>query len=77
MRPITGTSLDFVGLDPYTTSTSAMYSYGHQQTVVGSSNVDWSQGSNLPMVMENGGDYTGAEWLVCAALAGGAFYNVY
>lgn len=77
MRASTGTSLDFVGLDPYSTSTSVLYSYGHQQTVVGGSNVDWSQGSNLPMVMENSGAVSNAEWLVLAALAGGAFYNVY
>ncbi|KAF7557611.1 hypothetical protein G7Z17_g544 [Cylindrodendrum hubeiense] len=77
MRLTTGTSLDFVGLDPYSTSTSVLYSYGHQQTVVRTSNVNWAQGSNLPMVMENSGAYTNAEALVLAALAGGAFYNVY
>jgi hypothetical protein len=77
MRPITGTSVDFVGLDPYSTNTTLMYTYGHQTTTFSSSVYDWSQGSNLPMVMENGGQYTNAEYLNLAALAGGAVYNIY
>jgi hypothetical protein len=77
MRASGGTSLDFVGLDPYSTSPATLYSYGHQETVVGSSDLDWSQGSNLAMVMENSGAVSNAEALVVATLAGGAFYNVY
>ncbi|KAJ5735923.1 uncharacterized protein N7483_001048 [Penicillium malachiteum] len=77
MRVSGGTSLDFVGLDPYSTSTSTLYSYGHQQTVVGTSDENWAEGSNLPMVMENSGAVSSAESLLLASLAGGAFYNVY
>lgn len=76
-RLISGTSVDFIGLDPYSTSTGEMYTYGHQKTVIAQSNLDWSQGSNLPMVMENSGAVTGAESLNVAALAGGSFYSVY
>jgi hypothetical protein len=77
MRLAGGTSLDFVGLDPYSTSTSILYSYGNQKVVIGGSNEDWAEGSNLPMVMENSGAVTNAESLMMASLAGGAFYNVY
>lgn len=77
MRLADGTSLDFVGLDPYSTSTSILYSYGNQQVVIGGSNEDWAEGSNLPMVMENSGAVTNAESLMMASLAGGAFCNVY
>jgi hypothetical protein len=77
MRLLTGTSVDFVGLDPYSTSTSTMYSYGHQTTTVGASVLNWAQGSNLPIVMENSGAVSGAENLNLATLAGGGFYNVY
>jgi hypothetical protein len=80
MRLITGTSLDFVGMDPYSTSLSALYSYGHETTTIGGQNKitkNWSQGHNLPMVMENSGAVSSAESLLLATLAGGAIYNVY
>ncbi|KAL3469085.1 hypothetical protein BJX99DRAFT_268706 [Aspergillus californicus] len=77
MRLAGGTSLDFVGLDPYSVLTAALFSYGHQKTVLGSSNTNWAEGSNLPMVMENSGAASSAESLLMATLAGGAFYNVY
>ncbi|PYI20216.1 hypothetical protein BO99DRAFT_457120 [Aspergillus violaceofuscus CBS 115571] len=76
-RLTTGTSLDFVGLDPYSTSTSALYAYGHETVAIGGSNENWASGSNLPMVMENSGATSSAESLLMASLAGGAFYNVY
>lgn len=77
MRTRGGTSLDFVGLDPYSTSTSALYKYGHEATTFKTLTMDWSQGENLPMVMENSGAVSNAESLVLATVAGGAFYNVY
>ncbi|KAJ5369023.1 uncharacterized protein N7496_008783 [Penicillium cataractarum] len=77
MRLSGGTSLDFVGLDPYSTSTSILYDYGHQTVAIGGSNENWALGSNLPLVMENSGAASSAESLLLASLAGGAFYNVY
>lgn len=78
-----GTSIDFIGYDPYTDDTSFLYNYGHGTTQMTKVSVNYTQGKNLPMIMENGGGakgstkYQNAPALTLAALAGGSFYNVY
>jgi hypothetical protein len=69
MRDNGGTSLDFVGLDPYSPDADQLFDYGHQSP--------YNQGDNLPMVMENAGSWPNAAHLALATLAGGAFYNTY
>ncbi|KUO16207.1 RICIN domain-containing protein [Streptomyces dysideae] len=69
MRQNHGTSLDFIGLDPYSRDEGRLYRFGHEGL--------YSTGSNLPMINENGGDYQNSANLLLASLAGGAFYNVY
>lgn len=63
-----GTYLDFIGLDPYGWGRSALYGFGHG---------DYSQGSNLPVVMESGGEKSMSALMMLATLAGGGYYNVY
>lgn len=77
MRANGGTSVDFCGLDPYISNATQLWQFGHQQVAIGDSNVNWAMGSNVPMIMENGGEYTNSEWLILATLAGGGYYNVY
>lgn len=74
LRPILGTSVDFIGLDPYSQDFTPAYEYGH---TVSWDNKLYARGKNLPMVMENGGLYSDAQGLLLATLAGGAYYNVY
>ncbi|MDO4563549.1 MAG: DUF4978 domain-containing protein [Clostridia bacterium] len=63
-----GTYLDFIGLDPYGWDRSSLYGFG-----TGS----YSTQSNLPMVMESGGEKSMSALMMLATVAGGAFYNVY
>lgn len=78
-----GTSIDFIGYDPYTEDTSYLYNFGHGISKMTKVSVDYSQGKNLPMIMENGGGakgsgkYQNSSALTLATLAGGSFYNVY
>ncbi len=78
-----GTCIDFIGYDPYEDNTSTLYNFGHGTTKMTKVSVDYSQGKNLPMIMENGGGakgstkYQNANTLTLASLAGGSFYNVY
>ncbi|CAK7201787.1 hypothetical protein SEUCBS139899_004502 [Sporothrix eucalyptigena] len=71
-----GTSLDFVGLDPYQDSRTFVYNFGHENFTLGQA-WDMTLGKNLPVIMENGGSYSDAYALPIAALAGGSFYDVY
>jgi hypothetical protein len=75
MRCGDGTSLDFIGFDPYSDDPAVLFAYGHGVNPL--DNIDYSQGRNLPMVMENGGEYSNSAKLALASLAGGAFYTVY
>jgi hypothetical protein len=75
MRRESGTNLDFIGLDPYSDDPAAIFAFGHG--INPKDKIDYSQGRNLPLVMENGGDYSNSAKLVLASLAGGAFYIVY
>ncbi|OAA68568.1 hypothetical protein SPI_00763 [Niveomyces insectorum RCEF 264] len=77
MRANGGTSVDFGGLDPYMKNATQLWQFGHEQVAIGGTNVNWATGANIPMIMENGGDYTNAEWLTLATVAGGGYYNVY
>ncbi|KAJ5153554.1 uncharacterized protein N7482_010032 [Penicillium canariense] len=77
MRANGGTSVDFCGLDPYISNVTQLWEFGHQQVTIGGTNVNWAMGSNVPMIMENGGEYTTSEWLILSTLAGGGYYNVY
>ncbi|MBR5535972.1 MAG: DUF4978 domain-containing protein [Clostridia bacterium] len=63
-----GTYLDFIGLDPYGWGRGDLYNFG-----TGS----YSNGRNLPMVMESGGEKSMSALMMLATVAGGAFYNVY
>lgn len=63
-----GTYLDFIGLDPYGWGRSGLYGFGKG---------DYSQGENLPMVMESGGEKSMSALMALATIAGGAYYNVY
>lgn len=63
-----GTYLDFIGLDPYGWNRNQLYNFG-----TGS----YSNGRNLPMVMECGGENSMSALMMLATVAGGAFYNVY
>ncbi|KAH8805501.1 hypothetical protein F5884DRAFT_755072 [Xylogone sp. PMI_703] len=73
-RPLVGTSLDFVGYDPYSDSFTSAFDFGHAVTW---DNKLFARGDNFPMIMENGGQYTTGQGLLLATLAGGATYNVY
>jgi hypothetical protein len=74
-RSAGGTSLDFIGIDYYSVSESVMYNFGHTTATDG---INYSQGKNLPMIMEaGGGEQSGTPKFILAALAGGAFYNIY
>jgi hypothetical protein len=75
MRHEGGTSLDFIGLDPYSDDPAVLFAYGHGANLL--DKVDYSQGRNLPLVMENGGECSNSAQLALASLAGGAFYTVY
>ncbi|CAK7236260.1 hypothetical protein SBRCBS47491_009578 [Sporothrix bragantina] len=77
MRQNGGTSVDFGGLDPYINNATLLWQFGHNQVAIGGTNVNWAMGSNVPMIMENGGEYTNSEWLILATVAGGGYYNVY
>ncbi|CAK7206827.1 hypothetical protein SEUCBS139899_009633 [Sporothrix eucalyptigena] len=77
MRQNGGTSVDFGGLDPYINNASLLWQFGHKQVAIGGTNVNWATGSNVPMIMENGGEYNNSEWLILATVAGGGYYNVY
>lgn len=72
-----GTYIDFIGYDPYKQDTATMFNFGNTITKMTKVSVNYSQGKNLPMVMENGGNYTNSASLALAALAGSSFYNVY
>ncbi|KAJ0415654.1 hypothetical protein BJY00DRAFT_326801 [Aspergillus carlsbadensis] len=73
MRDNGGTSLDFIGLDPYHASVADIFAYGHRNL----SGQYYATGSNLLMVMENSGAVQTADVLHLASLAGGSFYNLY
>jgi hypothetical protein len=75
MRRESGTNLDFIGLDPYSDDPAVLFAYGHG--VNPKDEIDYSQGRNLPLVMENGGECSNSAKLVLASLAGGAFYTMY
>lgn len=76
MRANGGTSLDFIGLDPYLSDLDDLYAYGHETISSKGTQVN-AWGKNLVMAMENGGDITNAPNAVLAALAGGGLYNTY
>lgn len=69
MRKKGGTHLDFIGFDPYSPDVDCIYHFGHENY--------YSQGENLPMIMENSGKFQNTSQLIMAALAGGSYYNVY
>lgn len=69
MRNATGTFIDFIGDDPYTTQEDWIYEYGRTSI--------FSAGSNLPMIMENSGRYEETDRLVFNAMAGNACYNIW
>ncbi|KAJ9136687.1 hypothetical protein NKR23_g9586 [Pleurostoma richardsiae] len=73
-RETVGTSLDFVGQDPYSDDFSVAFDFGHTVSWNGK---DYSVGKNLPMIMENSGKFTDGHGVMLASLAGGAYYNVY
>ncbi|KAJ9157509.1 hypothetical protein NKR23_g297 [Pleurostoma richardsiae] len=73
-RATVGTSLDFVGYDPYSDSFTSAFAFGHAASWDGK---DFSAGKNLPMIMENSGAYNDNQGLVLAALAGGSVYSIY
>jgi hypothetical protein len=68
-RIASGTNLDFIGNDPYVQSPGAIYSYCTAGAV--------AQGRNLPMVMENSGNYENTAQLLFAAFAGDCRYHVW
>ncbi|KAJ4207142.1 hypothetical protein NW767_002393 [Fusarium falciforme] len=74
MRKSVGASVDFIGLDPYSNDVKTIFKFGHTTAFDGKS---YDTGSNLPMIMENGGEYTNLDHLILASLAGGSLYNVY
>ncbi|ETS80266.1 hypothetical protein PFICI_07795 [Pestalotiopsis fici W106-1] len=76
MRANGGTSLDYIGLDPYLSDLDGLYAYGHKTISTSGTQVN-AWGKNLVMAMENGGDITNAPNAVLATLAGGALYNTY
>jgi hypothetical protein len=57
-------SLDFIGMDPYTHDLDYLLAYG--------SDALWSQGGNLPMIMENWAGGAAIDFVVLTTLAGGA-----
>lgn len=69
MRKQNLTKLDFIGFDSYSPDMEEIYNLGH--------NSYYSQGENLPMIMENSGKFPNTAHLILAALAGGSYYNVY
>jgi hypothetical protein len=73
MRQNGGTSLDFIGLDPYRNNVADIFAYGHKNLT----GQYYATGSNLLMVMENSGAVETADVLTLASLAGGAFYSLY
>ncbi|RTE72665.1 hypothetical protein BHE90_012923 [Fusarium euwallaceae] len=74
MRKSEGVSMDFIGLDPYSNDVKAIFKFGHTTTF---DCRNYATGSNLPMMVENGGQYTNLDHLILASLAGGSLYNVY
>jgi hypothetical protein len=78
VREASGTNIDFIGHDTYNFSIGSVYDLGHTKIITPKGvSVNYAQGKNLPMIMENGGNYSNAANLTLAALAGGSFYNVY
>jgi hypothetical protein len=73
-RATVGTSLDFVGIDPYSNSLTSAYRFGHTTSYDGK---NFAIGKNIPMIMENSGSYDTTHGIILATLAGGGFYNVY
>lgn len=69
MRNQKMTNIDFIGDDPYTNDIKNTYDYG--------CNGIYNYGENLPMIMENGGEYENTDKLIFSALAGGAYYNIW
>jgi hypothetical protein len=69
VRIASGTALDFIGNDPYIQSPGAIYSYCTAGAV--------AHGRNLPMVMENSGNYANTAQLLFAAFAGDCRYHVW
>lgn len=72
-----GTSLDFIGLDPYEEEERTLFKFGHEAIDINGKEKNYSAGLNLPMVMENSGAVDNAANLLLATLAGGGLYNVY
>ena len=80
-RNTTGTDLDFIGLDPYSVTNGAdhdyIYSFGHESCTYKTHTYNYSQGRNLPMAMEYGGNNQDLDESIIACIAGGASMNVY
>ncbi|RSM08813.1 hypothetical protein CEP52_004503 [Fusarium oligoseptatum] len=74
MRKSEGANPDFIGLDPYSNDVKAIFKFGHTTAFDGR---NYATGSNLPMIMENGGQYTNLDHLILASPAGGSLYNIY
>jgi hypothetical protein len=77
MRQHVGTSADYIGTDPYQDRRSILYVFGHGHFTLGQHQQTYAAGSNMPVVMENGGNYSDVANIVLAALARGGFYDTY
>jgi hypothetical protein len=77
VREAGGTSyLDFVGVDPYGASRNDQHAFGHSRVW---NDVDYSYGSNLPMIMEIGAEHGqfAVSYGLLSTLSGGGYYNIY
>ncbi len=76
-----GTDLDMVGLDPYSVNSGSsneyLYSFGHESSTYKNHTCNYGQGSNVPMVMEYGGNNAGVANSIIACIAGGGVFNIY
>lgn len=70
LRNASGTYLDFLGEDPYSSTLGAIYSYCTDTT-------RYNKGKNLMLVMENSGAFTNTGQLIFNALAGDANYMIW
>ncbi len=80
-RSTTGTDLDFIGVDPYSITGGAgneyLYSFGHEASTYRDHTYDYSQGKNLSLVMEYGGNNRDLDEAILACIAGGGWLNIY